>query len=336
MIKVAILEASHWHVPLYLDALESDDIQIVAVSDAELAHGPAIAERFSARHYENYEQLLESESFDFAFTFGRHRDMAEMATALIDRNIPFAIEKPSGVNADEVRQLGQRAADKGLFVSIPLIFRFSDLLHNLQELGGPPPASWDHMSFRFIAGPLARYVGANCGWMLDRKSAAGGCAINLAVHPIDLFQKLVGEDVATVSAQMIDSPGPADVEVFSAMMLTTASGKICCIETGYTYPGGTSEQREFSFTMSSQRCYIRSRSDGFQVVHRDGPKHENVTVKLETDAYYAVFVRNTLKEFLNGEKPPADLADMARVMNVIDCAYLSASRGGAMVECPTL
>lgn len=33
-MKVALLEASHWHVRLYLDPLEASGIEVVAVSDA--------------------------------------------------------------------------------------------------------------------------------------------------------------------------------------------------------------------------------------------------------------------------------------------------------------
>ena len=40
-MKVALLEVSHWHVPLYLDALEAPGIEVVAVSDAQQAKGEA-------------------------------------------------------------------------------------------------------------------------------------------------------------------------------------------------------------------------------------------------------------------------------------------------------
>ena len=49
-MKVALLEASHWHVPLYLDALEAPGIEVVALSDAEQVKGEAIAARFGCKH----------------------------------------------------------------------------------------------------------------------------------------------------------------------------------------------------------------------------------------------------------------------------------------------
>jgi predicted dehydrogenase len=72
-MKVALLEASHWHVPLYLDPLEAHGIEVVAVSDAEQVKGEAVAARFGSRLYQSSYELLEREKVDFAFAFGRIR-----------------------------------------------------------------------------------------------------------------------------------------------------------------------------------------------------------------------------------------------------------------------
>jgi hypothetical protein len=52
-MKVALLEASHWHVPLYLDPLEALGIEVVAVSDAEQVQGEAVAARYGSRLYQS-------------------------------------------------------------------------------------------------------------------------------------------------------------------------------------------------------------------------------------------------------------------------------------------
>ena len=74
-MKVALLEVSHWHVPLYLNALETNGVQVVAVSDSEHVKGEAIAERFKCALYSSSYELLEREEVDFAFVFGRHSEM---------------------------------------------------------------------------------------------------------------------------------------------------------------------------------------------------------------------------------------------------------------------
>ena len=84
-MKVALLEASHWHVPLYLDPLEASGIEVVAVSDAEQAKGQAIAARFGSTLYSSSNDLLDREEVDFAFVFGRHSEMPALAEAVIGR-----------------------------------------------------------------------------------------------------------------------------------------------------------------------------------------------------------------------------------------------------------
>ena len=63
-MRVALLEVSHWHVPLYLDALEAPGIEVVAVSDAEHVKGEAIAARFGSTLYSSAYELLEREEVD--------------------------------------------------------------------------------------------------------------------------------------------------------------------------------------------------------------------------------------------------------------------------------
>ncbi|WEL89064.1 Gfo/Idh/MocA family oxidoreductase [Pseudomonas sp. CBSPCBW29] len=137
-MKVALLEVSHWHVPLYLDALETHGVQVVAVSDSEDVKGEAIAERFKCPLYRSSYELLEHEEVDFAFVFGRHSQMPSLAEAVIARNIPFALEKPCGINMAQVTRLRELAEQADLYCAVPLIFRMSELLSALQDTEGRP------------------------------------------------------------------------------------------------------------------------------------------------------------------------------------------------------
>ncbi len=159
-MKVALLEASHWHVPLYLDPLEAPGIEVVAVSDAERVKGQGIAARFGSRLYSSSHDLLEREEVDFAFAFGRHSEMPAIAEALIARKIPFALEKPCGVNMAQVTRLRKLAEASDVYCAIPFIFRDSDLLAAVKDAEGRIPSDFNYMSFRFIVGAPNRYEAA--------------------------------------------------------------------------------------------------------------------------------------------------------------------------------
>jgi predicted dehydrogenase len=330
-MRIAIIGADHWHVPLYLGALETNPTaDVVAVSDETKTRGPQIATRFGATHHVDWRQLVAEETLDFAFVFGRHDQMYEMSVALIEKGIPFAIEKPAGLSGAQVATLSELASSRKHFVAIPLIFGFSTLIQELRSAADP--ADWQHMSFRFIAGPITRYIDAHCDWMLKGSKAGGGCTINLAVHCIDVFQRLTGSPVRTVSARMIRDPSVSDVEIYSVLTMQTEAGQLCTVETGYSYPGGTREQREFSFSLASTRSYVQSTIEGFRIVPHETGKAAEIALDLNTDICYAEFVNRSLRDFQEQRNPASGLPELTSIMRIMDCVYESDRNGGGVTE----
>jgi predicted dehydrogenase/sugar phosphate isomerase/epimerase len=330
VIRVALIEASHWHTPLYLDALERPDVQVVGVSDGERVKGRDIAARFDCPIYDSYEELLQQETIDFAFAFGRHAEMARIAEMLIERRIPFALEKPCGTNAAQVARLRQLAEAAGVYVAVPFIFRISDFLAAIGEMEGRIPSDFNHLQFRFIVGPPSRYL-AGAPWMLDPTIAGGGSTINVATHFVDLFRFITGKEVATVSAVMSFRTHRGEIEDYSIVTLQTDDGVIGVVESGYSFPSTSDEQREFSFTLGSSSHYAYSGRDAVHFRDRANIATGTRTrpVRLETDVYYPAFVTRVLAEFRAGSSPVAGLRDAEAMMEIIDAAYASARQGGA-------
>lgn len=337
MLRIAILESSHWHAPLYFSGLERDDIEVVGVSDTSNFNGNKVAERFGARFYSSYEDLLDSEKVDLAFAFGSHAQMPQIGESLIRRGTPFSLEKPCGMNAGDVERLCNLASQHSVYVAVPLIFRLSDLLGELRRLGSSGQVSFNHLSFRFIAGLLSRYPASGSPWMLDRNRAGGGCTINLAVHFIDLITLLTGDRIVSVSAKMSNKCSGGDVEDYSLIALSTEGGAVASIETGYTFPGDSKEQREFSFTVSSEKYYLQSGDGGtIHIRGRNAVEKDSVTrnVRLETDEYYPIFVEHVISSIMDSRPPIAGLGDVLAVMRIVDAAYESAQSDGLPVQIP--
>ncbi|MCD9113801.1 Gfo/Idh/MocA family protein [Pseudomonas bijieensis] len=332
-MKVALLEVSHWHVPLYLNALETHGVQVVAVSDSEHVKGEAIAERFKCALYSSSYELLEREEVDFAFVFGRHSQMPSLAEAVIARNIPFALEKPCGINMAQVTRLRELAEQANLYCAVPLIFRMSELLSALQDTEGHLATDFNYMSFRFIVGPPSRYETAGSGWVIDPAFSGGGSTINVATHFIDLFRLLTGKEVSRVSAVMNSLTHRGNVEDYSLLTLQTEDGVIGVVETGYSFPSTFDEQREFSFTLSSDHMYAKSGPDRIEIRDRQNlaAGTRSRRLQLDTDVYYPLFVKQVLAECRNGAKPIASLRDAEAIMQVMDAAYASARQGGTLL-----
>ena len=331
-MNVVLLEVSHWHTPLYLDALERlPNVTVTAVSDATASRGPQLADRFGAKLYESWQTLLAHEEADFAFAFGPHDELHEMGMLLLDKMVPFAMEKPCGLNSDEVLTLYRRAEERDLFVAVPLVWRHSELFNRLTRLASERNARWRTMAFRFNAGPPGRYLVNHCAWMLDPDRSGGGCTINLAPHFIDLVEQLSGEAIRSVSAVMHADPQLTAVEICSMITLVTDSGCICTIETGYNYPGNTSEQREYSFSLSTDQFYVRSIEDGLRLTYENGHS-EDVQMSLNSDVYYGKFVEDVLAPERDLVFKGARISSMDNVMSVLEAAYESNRRGGSVVN----
>src|SRR5579871_5775911 len=99
-MRVAFIGVSHWHLPLYLEPAGAlDDVEIVGVSDPAAAVAETVAARVGCAGFVDHRALLDRVRPEFVFVLGRHCDMAAAARDLIERAIPFAVEKPAGVSA---------------------------------------------------------------------------------------------------------------------------------------------------------------------------------------------------------------------------------------------
>jgi predicted dehydrogenase len=329
-MRIAIVETTHWHVPLYLDALAAPGLRVVGVTDSAGRTGEAIAKRFGCGVHRDLNSLLDARTIDFAFVFGRHVDMPTLAGALIARGIPFAIEKPCGIRTADVERLAAEAQAKDLYVAVPLIFRLSDTLNIVKQSKAKP----DFASFRFMAGPPSRYETAGTAWMLQRDLAGGGPLINLGVHFIDLFHALAEDEVESVSASSSSRIHNLSIEDVISVRLVTKQKRICTIECGYTFPSDGKVQREFTFSIRSSDAYYTSGADVISVRSRSASGELTTRIEpsqLETDIYYPIFVRRVLDEMRAGDAPIAGLRDAARALKIIEAAYLSASTHGQPV-----
>jgi predicted dehydrogenase len=331
--KVALIGAGHWHVPLYLQRLAGPDIEVVAVSDPDAACARRVAARYGCPAFASDAEALAAGPVDLALLFGRHSDLAALGAQCVAHRIPFVIEKPCGLNAEEVGALRREAEAAGVYAAVPFVFRLSDLRHAIEIKEGRLPARFHHLAFRFVVGPPERYIRAGSGWMLDRAIAGGGSTINVGSHFIDLFRLLTGSPIRSVCAIMSNRGHRLAVEDHSMLLMTAEDGTTGIIETGYSYPSTKDDQREFSFSLSSDAAYYRSAPDMLLVRPRvPEPRTRNVPVRLDTDIYYPLFFDRVLADLASGAAPVAGLADAEAMMRVVDAAYDSARDGGRPVE----
>lgn len=311
-LKIAFLGVSHWHVPLYFPGIPENTI--VAMSDPDTKLAQKLAEPFGCRVYGDWKTLLDQEEVDFVFTFAPHNEMKDLALELIRRGIPFSIEKPMGMNEQEVAEIAKAAQEADAFCAVPFVWRYSDTVAKLKE--SILNSKIIHMSYRFIAGPPSRYL-VSSPWMLSEKTAGGGCMTNLGVHFLDMALYLTDSDRASVLASSYQYNQDYDIEIYGSSLLQMSNGASLVLETGYAYPMDEESKRENRWCIVTETGYytlaencLEAREYGKEVVR--------IPMSTDSDVYYPIFAKTSLEDFVNGRTPRASLKEMSTVRQILD------------------
>jgi predicted dehydrogenase len=312
--RVAILEASHWHFPLYHVAL-AEQADVVVVSDRNLEVADRFAMSFGATACADWREAAVRRDLDMAFVFGRHREMPEIARTLIERGLPFCIEKPAGLSSTQVYEIAKLASEANVPTTVPFVQRVGPLATLLQKVGRP-----DHATFRFIAGPPDRYIRSGCEWMLDPMEAGGGCFINLGIHFIDLFLQTVAEPITRVQSAIHRRAHNTLVEDHAVVLMETISGRSAVVETGYLFPN-SSRKREVSLYASSAAGYVSVGDDGIATFTDAAGNSFVEQIDLDSDPLYNQFAKRVLLGLADGFRGLPSLSELAIAMEVVDQAY---------------
>jgi predicted dehydrogenase len=320
-IRVAGIEVGHWHSlfdAAYLRHLvKMPDVALVAVQDRDgaLARKRA-AEVGNPQVFTDYVRMLEETKPDFVMALGRHRQMARIAHDLLDRRVPFLMEKPMGISADEVQSVAEKAARTGVYAAVPLSQRYQPFAIRARELlaaGRFGPLS--HIYVRVNRPGPARYPAWDSGWMLDPAEAGGGCLRNLGPHGLDIFLHLTGEDARVTGAQISYRAHGQRVEDYASVLLRSGSGVLGTVEVGNGFPRvGTDGE----WKIAGRDAILTVKDNVMKLATAEG---DEATPGTEIEAPYYTTIRDALDCWQRGAPPPVGVADCARAVRLIDQAY---------------
>ncbi|MFC9763960.1 Gfo/Idh/MocA family protein [Rhodococcus jostii] len=322
--RMAVVGTSHWHHKFYRETL-ARDADVVAYSDPSQAKIDEVRELYGDTGHLDWHDLLDGKlNLDGVIILARHDQMKDVALAFIDKGVPIILEKPGGLNADEVGEIRAAAEVKSVPIGVAFIQRAGHTKKQLDALG-----AIDYATFLFHSGPPERYINQS-PWALEHKHAGGGAFINLAVHYIDLFLEATGATTLTVQAQAQYRLSSAyDVEDRLTALLTTPEGVSAVVEVGYAFPSSP-EIRYLSYSARGENGYLEiSGTCNIKVTKTTG---ESTTVNENVDAgpLTTIFIESAVAGVRSGFDGLAGIADLHRTMQIVDAAYASAKTGEAV------
>jgi predicted dehydrogenase len=247
--------------------------------------------------------------------------MHAAALELVERKIPFIVEKPAGLNMRQLRAIQRAATDAQVPATTPLIQRYGQVPAVFARVGRPY-----YMSLSFMAGPPERYAASGCNWMLDPTLAGGGCLTNLGVHLVDLFLLVTKATSVRVRASTEHALHKYPVEDHALVLLQTPQGQAATLEVGYAVPNSPMK-RHVAYALAGEEGFVSVRSDGSVIGQREDGSTFYDEIVVDADRLYARFVSEAARSLSSGFAGMPTLDELARSMDIISRAYEDAAAG---------
>ena len=324
-MRVALIEVGHWHAKMHVRSLMLAGAHIVGVSDGNVLSAEKLASEVGCPAFQDFRDMLEVTHPEFVVAMGRHADMPAITRYLLEAGIPFAVEKPIGLAADQVAPLVEIARARNAFAAVTLVERYSPIwtwLDRLETAGRVGVRS--HAHFRIVNGPPRRYELDDVSWMLDPAISGGGSMRNLGIHTVDAFRYFAGgEEIEVVGAAISYRMHGKPVEEMATAVLRSKSGIIGTVEAGYSFASMTTG--DFEWRVAAANCYLVDRDQTMQVATLDDGQTQTMPVSNQA-ARYDQFGVDTLERLSSGRPPIATIEDCYHAMRVIDDIYRKAVR----------
>jgi predicted dehydrogenase len=318
--RTIVLGASHWHVPLYAAAI-AEVHSVVGLSDDDPDRVGDLAELWGCPVEADWRRLLELPDVELAYVFGPHDRMAQTCRALIERRIPFVVEKPLGTSIEQLQQVRRAAEEARVPATVPLIQRGGPVDSWLAKAGRPV-----YQRLSFLAGPPERYNRNGNPWMLDPERAGGGCLANLGPHFADLFLQRSAATTVEVAARLSSTLHTSTVEDHAILVLTTPDDREAIVEVGYAFP--QSELKRYcSYSSTGEAGFASIDTDGSATFTSLDGRTERATIDVDSDPLYDPFVRQVARTLGEGFRGLPTLGELEDVMRIIWRAYQAHREG---------
>lgn len=164
---------------------EMEDVQIQAVCGTSKAKAEEFASAYSIpSSYESVSEMLDAERLDAVYILVPPMSHGEFEMQLIERGIPFFVEKPLGVNVEQPYQILTELRKKPLITSVGYHFRYTDTVSQMKQL----------LSRQNVGMITGNWMGnmPQVAWWRDQERS-GGQFIEQSTHLVDILRFCVGE-----------------------------------------------------------------------------------------------------------------------------------------------
>ncbi|OMF22366.1 oxidoreductase [Paenibacillus sp. FSL H8-0548] len=233
-IQIGIV-GTGWFGMMHAEKLAKlDGIHVTAFVATNQQKADVAAQKFDgARGYDSVQNMLDDRKLDAVYICVPPFAHGEIESALLERNIPFLVEKPIGVDEQLPSSILKGIEDKKLITSVGYHFRYMDGTDRAREL----------LRERTTLMALGYWMGSMPGVSWWRKmSGSGGQFVEQTTHVVDLLRYTVGEVTEVYAAYgeryMNTIEEGVSVPDVGTVTLKLAGGSVATISNTCAIPAG--------------------------------------------------------------------------------------------------
>ncbi|KMY50167.1 Gfo/Idh/MocA family protein [Peribacillus loiseleuriae] len=227
--------AQHRHLPEYA---MNQNVQIIAVCDVVEERAQEVAEKYGAKVYTNYEELLQSGEVDAVSVCTPNYLHAPISIIALNAGVHVLCEKPIATSKEEAQAMIESAEKNGKKLMIAHNQRFVPSHQKARQLieNGELGKIYSFRTAFGHGGPEGWSVEGKEGWFFQKEKAFIGAMGDLGVHKTDLLRYLLGEEFVEVGAFIETSAKDfANVDDNAICVLKTESGIIGTLAASWSY-----------------------------------------------------------------------------------------------------
>lgn len=246
--------------------------------DVQRAEKTASAHR-GARAYADLDEMLDGGRLDGVYVCVPPMAHGAAELRLIERGIPFLVEKPLGIDGELPADIGRKAREAKLITAVGYHWRYMEsagLAKRLLADGKPGMA----LGYWMGGMPMVPW------WRV--RSSSGGQFVEQTTHIVDLLRYLCGEVSEVYAAYSLQVMGNAvpgtDVPDVGTVTMKLANGMVATISNTCLLPVG----HHVGLDVYTDRGVLEIRGDGLRELTKDGEtKHPNIAnpYALEDEAF---------------------------------------------------
>lgn len=218
-------------IPALLQDLSS---RITAVMDMNAEVAKAVAEKYGIeRYYSDEKEMLESEKPDAVYIATPVKVHVQQAMLALSFGAHVFMEKPIAMNAAEAKGLLDAFRKKGKQLTIGYMMGYHSLhkkARNMIEKGRIGQITSVRMFFS------CWYPEIKGAWRQKKALGGGGCVMDLAVHCMELFSKVTGDEIASCRSFYSTETFGYEVEDSAVIAFRSAAGTQGVIQVNFNIP----------------------------------------------------------------------------------------------------